>query len=278
MDLIQALVLGIVQGLTEFIPVSSSAHLVLAPWVLGWPDPGLAFDTVLHLGTLVGLLVYFWRDIPPLIAAFFSSLLRRGAWNARSGGRLAEPYSRVAWAIVIGSLPAGAIGLAFQDFFERLFSSEFAVGIFLLITALILVVSERLGRRVRAIEQITWLDALLIGVAQAAAIAPGLSRSGATIAAGLGRGLRRDDAARFSFLLSIPAIAAAGFLQLLDLVRDGRFSAELPLMAAGFFTAALSGYLCIRFLLSFLRRGRLYVFAGYCALVGGAVLLVSALG
>jgi undecaprenyl-diphosphatase len=278
MDFIQALVLGIVQGLTEFIPVSSSAHLVLAPWVLGWPDPGLAFDTILHLGTLVGLLVYFWRDIPPLVAAFFSSLRRRGAWNAQPGGRLAEPYSRVAWAIVIGSLPAGAIGLAFQDFFERLFSSEFAVGIFLLITALILVVSERLGRRARTIEQITWLDALLIGVAQAAAIAPGLSRSGATIAAGLGRGLRRDDAARFSFLLSIPAIAAAGFLQLLDLVRDGRLGAELPLMAAGFFTAALSGYLCIRFLLGFLQRGRLYVFAGYCALVGGAVLLVSALG
>lgn len=278
MDFIQALVLGIVQGLTEFIPVSSSAHLVLAPWVLGWPDPGLAFDTILHLGTLVGLLVYFWRDIPPLVAAFFSSLRRRGAWNAQPGGRLAEPYSRVAWALVIGSLPAGSIGFAFEGFFESLFSNESAVGAFLLVTALILVVSERLGRRARTLEHITWLDALLIGVAQAAAIAPGLSRSGATIAAGLGRGLRRDDAARFSFLLSIPAIAAAGFLQLLDLVRDGRLGAELPLMAAGFFTAALSGYLCIRFLLGFLQRGRLYVFAGYCALVGGAVLLVSALG
>ncbi len=274
MNLFQSFILGLVQGLTEFIPVSSSAHLVLVPWAAGWPNPGLAFDTMLHWGTLLAVVGYFWRDWVAIIRGFFGSLLRRGPISAVAGGRLADPAARLAWGIILGSIPAAALGYLFKDFFEGLFSSPLAVGGFLLVTALILALSERLGRRTRPLAQLQPPDAVLIGLAQAAAIAPGISRSGATIAAGLGRGLKRDDAARFSFLLGTPAILGAGLLQLPDMFGNAGLQAELPVLAVGLLTAAVTGYLCIKFLLNYLRRGRLYVFAAYCGVVGIAVLLV----
>jgi undecaprenyl-diphosphatase len=277
MDLIQSFILGLVQGLTEFIPVSSSAHLVLVPWAAGWSSPGLTFDTILHWGTLLAVLGYFWRDWLRVIGGFVRSLVRRGAWNTAPGGRLSDADSRLAWWLIIGSIPAAVLGYLFKDFFESLFSSPGAVGGFLLVTALILALSEMFGRRLRSLESVNLLDTFLIGLAQAIAIAPGISRSGATIAAGLGRGLKRDDAARFSFLLGTPAILGAGLLQLVHLVRAGNLGAELPLLAVGFVAAAVSGYLCIKFLLAYLRRGRLYVFAGYCAVIGAATLIASVL-
>lgn len=277
MDIIQAIILGVVQGLTEFIPISSSAHLVLVPWALGWDRPGLLFDTMLHWGTLIAVLGYFWRDWIAIVRGFWRSLTTPGPWRNAAGGRLADPNSRLAWGIILGTLPAVVLALLFEDFFESLFETPMAVAGFLLVTAAILIVSERFGRRVRDLPTLNIPDALVIGLAQAAAIAPGISRSGATIAAGLGRGLTREAAARFSFLLSTPAIVGAGVLQLLDLLSAGGSSLPLAAVVAGFVAAAASGYLCIKFLLAYLRRGKLYVFAAYCAIVGTTVLLISLL-
>ena len=279
MNLIQAIILGIVQGVTEFAPVSSSAHLVLVPWALGWPAPGVAFDAILHWGTLTAVIVYFWRDWLRVIKGFFRSLITRGPWNTRTDGRLADSDSRLAWWIILGTIPAMVLGLAFKDFFESLFSSPASVGALLLVTALILVLGERAGSRfrdrVRNVDQMNLVDTLLIGLAQAAAIAPGISRSGATIATGLARGLKREDAARFSFLLGAPIILGAGLIPLLDLIRSGGLAQELPALLVGFIAAALAGYFCIKSLLSYLRHGNLYIFAAYCAVIGVASLLLG---
>ncbi len=277
MNILHAIILGIIQGLTEFIPVSSSAHLVLVPWAFGWPAPGLLFDTMLHWGTLTAVVAYFWRDWIAVIRGFFRSLAVRGPWNSRPHGRLADVDSRLAWGIIIGTLPAVVLGVLFKDFFESLFGAPAAVAVFMLVTAGILTLSERLGRRTRSLTTLTMIDAVAVGFAQAVAIAPGISRSGATIAAGLARGLKREDAARYSFLLSTPIIFGAGLKQLFDVVT-GSATAGTPWGAvlAGTLAAALSGYLCIRFLLAYLRSGKLYVFAAYLVVVGVAVLILNA--
>jgi undecaprenyl-diphosphatase len=278
MNIIQGIILGIVQGATEFIPVSSSAHLVLVPWVLRWPSPGLLFDTLLHWGTLAAVLAYFWRDWLAIIKGFFRSLGQVGPWNSAPGGRLADPNSRLAWAIILGTIPAVVVGFLFKDYVESLFNSPTAVGVFLIMTGVILAVSERFGRRIRALDRLVIADSLAIGLAQAAAIAPGISRSGATIAAGLGRGLTREAAARFSFLLGTPAILGAGILQSVDVLRASEAATSWPAALAGVITAAVVGYLCIKFLLVYLQRGSLYVFAAYCALLGLAVVILSLIG
>jgi undecaprenyl-diphosphatase len=267
MSIIQAIILGIVQGATEFIPVSSSGHLVLVPWLLGWDSPGLVFDTVVHWGTLVAVLVYFWRDWWALITAWLRGLYR-WEWS--------DPDARLMWLLVVGSVPAAVIGYLLEDFFESLFSQPAWVSMFLLVTAGLLALSERLGRQTREIDDLRWLDALLIGLAQAAAIAPGISRSGATMAAGLLRGVRRAAAARFSFLLATPVIFGAGLFKLLDLFTVPDPLSQVPVLVVGFGAAALSGYFCIWGLLRYLQRGRLYPFAIYCALAGALCLVASA--
>jgi undecaprenyl-diphosphatase len=278
MDIIQSIILGIVQGATEFVPVSSSGHLVLIPWALGWPSPGLFFDTMLHWGTLAAVITYFWREWLAVIRAFFRSLIARGPWSAAPGGRLVDPDSRLAWGIILGTIPAVVLGFLLKDFFESLFGTPLAVGVFLIITAIILTVSEKIGRRVHSLAQLNMPDAVLIGLAQAAAIAPGISRSGATIAMGLTRGYRREDAARFSFMLAAPVILGAGVLQLFDVLRGAEAVTSSPAaLIAGTVAAGVTGYLVIRFLLSYLRRGSLYVFAVYCAVVGAAVVAANLL-
>jgi undecaprenyl-diphosphatase len=277
MNLFQALILGLIQGITEFIPVSSSAHLVLVPWVLAWPAPGLAFDTMAHWGTLTAVLVYFWRDWRAIARGFVHSLGARGGVSSEPGGRLADPDSRLAWWIIIATIPAAAAGYLFEGFFENLFHSPAAVGGFLLLTALVMSLSEWLSRGVRELAAARWPDAVIVGLAQAVAIAPGLSRSGTTIAAGMARGLTRESSARFSFLLSAPVILGAGLLKLLDLAQAGGLTSELPMLLVGFLAAAVAGYLCIRFLMAYLRRGELYVFSVYCAVLGIAVLIASAM-
>jgi len=277
MDIMRAIILGIVQGLTEFVPISSSAHLVLVPWAFGWDRAGLFFDTMLHWGTLLAVLTYFWRDWIGIARGFWRSLRVRGPWRSAAGGRLADPDSRLAWGIILGTVPATLLGLIFNDFFESLFETPTAVAGFLLVTAAFLTASERLGRRTRGLPSLNIPDALAIGLAQAIAIAPGISRSGATIAAGLARGLTREAAARFSFLLATPAILGAGLLQLLEVLLAGADAMWWPAVLAGFLAACISAYLCIKFLLAYLRRGRLYIFAVYCAVVGSAVLLINLL-
>ena len=297
MNIIQALVLGIVQGATEFIPISSSGHLVLVPWLLDWPEPGLVFDTIVHWGTLLAILAVFWRDIVALATAWAGSLsgskiALRGLLNPRFGpgsgdpGRaksdllslakcsLEQPEARLAWLIIVGTLPAALMGFLCQDFFESLFSSPGWVAALLLVTGGILALSERLGKRRRSLDDLGWLDSVLIGLAQGLAIAPGISRSGATIAMGLLRGVEREAAARYSFLLAAPIIFGAGLLQLIELFQAGAVGANWLSLIVGFLAAAISGYVCIRFLLAYLQRGRLYVFAAYCWLAGSASLII----
>jgi len=268
MDIIQAIILGLVQGASEFVPISSSGHLVLVPWLLGWPQPGLVFDTVVHWGTLVAVLAYFWRDFMALARAWGQSLASRN---------LGEPEARIAWLIIVGTVPAALMGSVGEDFFESLFAAPVWVAGFLLVTGLVLALSEWRSPRWKEPHQLAFWDSIIIGIAQGCAIAPGISRSGATMAAGLFRGLKREAAARYSFLLATPIIFGAGLLKILDLFEIGNATAHLPPLMLGFLAAALSGYLCIRFLLSYLQRGRLYVFAIYCWLAGGACLLTAIL-
>ena len=259
MDIIQALILGIIQGATEFLPISSSGHLVLVPWLLDWAEPGLAFDTIVHWGTLVAILVVLWRDFVALARAWARSLVERN---------LDATEARLAWLIIAGTLPAALIGFLWEDFFESLFRSPARVAALLLVTGVILALSERLGKRRRSMSELNWVDSVLIGLAQSLAIAPGISRSGATIAVGLLRGVKREAAARYSFLLATPIIFGAGLLQLVRLFQAGAVGVHLPPLIIGFLAAAISGYVCIKCLLAYLQRGRLYVFAIYCWLAG----------
>ncbi len=277
MDIIQALVLGLVQGATEFIPVSSSGHLVLVPWLMGWQKPDLVFDTTLHLGTIVAVVTFFWRDLIGLAWAWLRSLFMRDRAMLEEGVLSLPPYfaqAKLAWLIIIGTTPAAALGIVLGDFFESLFGSPLWVAVLLLVTGLILAVSERVGRRHREIDHLLLFEAMLIGLAQGCAIAPGISRSGATIAMGLLLGLKRDSAARYSFLLSTPIVIGAGGLQLLDLFSAGATTSQIGLLVVGFLAAALSGYFGIKFLLSYLARRTLYPFALYCWLAGGTCLLI----
>jgi len=271
MNLLHAFLLGVLQGATEFLPVSSSGHLVLVPWLLGWPAPGLAFDAVVHWGTALAIVAYFWRDWVSLVQAAFRFLRETGF----SGKNRVSAEARLAWLILLGTLPGVLAGYLLEDFFEGMFARPVAAAIFLLVTAALLTASERLGRRQRDLDTLAWLDALIIGLAQALAIFPGISRSGATIAAGLARGLRREPAARFSFLLATPIILGAGLLQVVDLARAGDLTTQATVLVAGLLAAGVVGFGCIHFLLRYLQRRRLYPFAVYCTVVGVACLLVA---
>lgn len=261
MSAFQAILLGAVQGLTEFLPISSSGHLVLVPTVFGWDDAGIAFDVLLHAGTLIAVVVYFRADLVRMTRAVFTK-----------DARLAQDR-RLAWLIVIATVPTVLIALAFDDLFESFFEQVAWVGVFMLVTAGALTAAELLSRRdIHGEAELSWWKAALIGVAQGAAIAPGVSRSGATIAAGMGAGLDRESAARFSFLMSVPVILAATARSALDVTAGAPFPDPIVALA-GFVTAALVGYLAIAVLLAYLKVGSLYVFAAYTAFVGTTVLV-----
>ena len=265
MDLLQAFILGIVQGATEYIPVSSSAHLVLVPWFLGWPDPSFEFEVLVQWGTLVGVFVFFWKDIWAVTQGVIQGLVQRdplGTFEAKLG-----------WLVVVATIPAVILGLLFKDYFEAAFASPALAGGFLILTAILLIAAERLGSRQRDLKEFTWLDAIIIGLWQAAAILPGISRSGSTIGGAVMRGFNRTAAARFSFLMSIPALLGAGLVALLDLLEAGTLAAQLPAISVGFVSAAISGYICIRWLLHYLQRNSLYVFAIYCIIVSIASII-----
>lgn len=273
-NIVEAIVLAIVQGLSEFIPISSSGHLVIVPWFLGWEKPSLLFDTVLHWGTLISIFLVFGADIWRIGLATLGSLASRS---------LVDVNARLGWFIVVGTIPALVTGLLFKDFFEALFSSPPAVGGFLLVTAALLTTSELIVRSrppQATLTSLTWRQAILIGLAQAIALAPGISRSGSTMAAGLGLGLRREDAARFSFLLGTPAFFGAGLLELLDAISvdAADVMAQAPILLLGLVVSAVVGYAAIRGLLAYLRRHSLYVFAGYCLVMGLLVLVLSFAG
>jgi len=270
MSLLQAVVLGIVQGLTEFLPVSSSAHLVLVPWAIGWefePEPAFVFSVLVQLGTLVGVIVYFWPDLVALLRATIHGLATRRP--------LAHPASRLAWLIALASLPAAAAGVLIKDVVEQAFDSPAAVSGFLVVTAAFLWVGDRLGRRDRSLDGLTPRDALWVGIGQAFALFPGISRSGATIAAGLTRHLTRPEAARLSFLMSVPVMIGAGAIASLDLLASPTAFAQLPPLGAGFVSAAVVGYFSVRWFMGYLARRPLAPFALYCLAVGAAGLIAS---
>ena len=267
MNLLQAFILGLVQGATEYIPVSSSAHLVIVPWLLGWPDPPFEFEVLIQWGTLVGVFVYFWADIWAIVKGVLVGL--------RQGRPLATFEARLGWLVVLATIPAVILGLLFKDYFEAAFAAPVFAGGLLILTALLLVVAERFGTRTRQLESLTWLDALIVGFWQAAAILPGISRSGATISGAVLQGFNRPDAARFSFLMSIPALLGAGVVALNDLLGSGTLVAQLPAITVGFVTAAVAGYLCIRWLLHYLQRHSLYVFAAYCVAFSLLTIIVA---
>lgn len=272
MSLIQALVLGVVQGATEFLPISSSGHLVLTPWLLGWQiEQGQAFifNILVQWGTILAVIVYFRDDLWQLLLAGLRSL--------RGGEALREPAARRAWMIIAASIPAAILGLLLKASVELSFTSPLAVSIFLMATATLLFLSERLGSLERSMDSLNWTDAIWIGFFQALALFPGISRSGATIAGGLLRGLNREQAARFSFLLAVPAMLGAGFIALLDLGQAADAAEQVGPLLVGFLTAALVGFAAIHWLLSFLRTRRLYSFAIYCAVISLGSIMIYAL-
>lgn len=270
MTIWETIILGILQGATEFLPVSSSGHLVLVPAILNWPAADLSLVAIVHQGTLVAVFVYFRHDLWNIVKATWHGLLNRQFF--------ASSESRLGWYIMLGSVPAGVAGLLLENFFHEVFGTPAVAAGFLLVTAVLLILGEKLRSGDKLIEKMTLPDAMVIGLFQTLALFPGVSRSGSTITGGLLRGLDRATAARFSFLLGVPAILGAGLLSGLDLLRADDLATQIPLLLAGFAAAAVSGYLCIHFLLTWLRRHSLYLFAGYTAAFGTIYLLVYFLG
>jgi len=260
----QAWILGVVQGLTEFLPISSSAHLVLVPHALGWqldPEQAFIFDVLVQWGTLLAVLFYFRRDWAAMLAAAIRALRQpRAAWH--------DTDVQLLLAVGLATVPAALAGLLFKAAVEAAFASPRAVGAFLLLTAGMMAWAELRGRRQRDLSTLTWRDALFVGLGQALALLPGVSRSGATIAAGMLRDLRRAAAARFSFLMSVPIMLAAGLVALKDWAALPTHTDFGLALAVGFLAATVTGYLAIRALLGFLSRHSLWPFVVYCALLG----------
>jgi undecaprenyl-diphosphatase len=268
MTILQALILGIVQGLTEFLPISSSGHLVLVPHLLNWQIPEeqvFVFDVLVQLGTLAAVIVYFWKDLWHIFSAFITNFWRREAYD--------RSEVRLGWYILLATIPAVVLGLLFKDIVEAAFSHPRVTAMFLAFTALLLIAAESVGKRVKSLEKVTWLDSLIVGFFQALAVFPGVSRSGATITGGMARDMDRPTAARFSFLIAVPVMIGAGALTIFDLFEVPNLGDFIAPMAIGFIAAGVVGYLSIHWLLRYLTRNRLYYFAVYLVLVSTLVLV-----
>jgi undecaprenyl-diphosphatase len=268
MTIFQSLLLGIIQGLTEFIPVSSTAHLLIAQYFMGI-NPGdtapFAFSVLVQLGTLLALIIYFAKDLWAIIKAFFAK-------------PFSTPMNRMAWYIIIATIPALIAGYLLKDAVKALFTTPLLEACIRLFTAAVLLsLAEWLTKKSRNLESMTWLDALIIGLFQVISVFPGASRSGTTISAGMFRGLERKSAARFAFLMSVPVMLAAGGYEMLDVIKLSNLASFLPVLAVGFIAAAIVGWLAIKWLLGYLNKHSLYIFAGYCAVIGLALLLIQLL-
>jgi undecaprenyl-diphosphatase len=260
MTVFQALVLGVLQGLAEFLPISSSAHLALAPWAFGWPEPGLAVDVALHVGTLVAVLVYFREEWMRLIAAAIEIVRTQ---------RIQTVEQRRVIYLIVATIPGGLAGVAFNDYAESTFRSPALIASALAAMGVLLWLVDRVRPANRPLESIRWSDAILIGIAQAFAILPGVSRSGATITAGRALRLDRASAATFSFLMSMPIIAAAAIFEVPHLLHSGGASAPL---LVGVLASALSGWLAIAIVMRYVRTHSYGVFAVYRVALGAAAL------
>ena len=270
MTLFHAFLLGIVQGLTEFIPVSSTAHLLIVSNLLGIPsdDKTFAFSVIVQLGTVFALLLFFWKDIWHIITGFFLGIKQRKPFETLN--------TRLGWLVIIATIPALVIGFFLKDVIQIMFKDALSLAAFrLLVTAALLTLVEYFDRRDRTLESATWQDALSVGLFQVLAIFPGASRSGSTIAGGMIRGFDRPSAARFAFLMSAPILLAAGAYESLQVINMSGTRDFLPYLITGFVTAAVVGWFAIKWLINYLNKHSLYVFAIYCGIVGVLLLLVQ---
>ena len=257
MDWLQVVILSLVQGISEFLPVSSSAHLILVPVLTEWEDQGLAFDVALHLGSLLAVVLYFRRDLVAMTASWFRSLQTREP----------DADARLAWAVLFGTIPVGLAGLAFKDTIETVLRSPLYLAAGLIVFGIVLAWADLRHRGTRTETQINWKDVLVIGCAQALALFPGTSRSGITITAALFMGMNREAASRFSFLLSIPVIVLASGLQIKSLLETPA-PIQWGAMAAGIALSGVSAYLCIHYFLAFIKRIGMMPFVAYRIVLG----------
>ena len=275
MTVIQAIILGIVQGLTEFLPISSSGHLLLVPWLFNWhflldnPDLNKTFDVALHLGTFVAVLAYFWREVGKLIAAWVRSIGRRS---------LADPMAKLAWLLIVSTIPAALVGVALESFIEDRLGKPWIIAIAMIVFAGFMYLVDHIAKLDRELDSLTWFDAVLIGCAQALALCPGVSRSGITMMTGMLLRLDRESAARYSFLLSIPVIGGAAAYKALEVARDGLPAGTAMPFAVGMVSAAISGMAAIWFVLAYLKRHNFNLFVLYRIVVGVAVLILIVAG
>jgi undecaprenyl-diphosphatase len=266
--LLESVILGVIQGLTEFLPISSTAHLVMVPWLFSWDVKllnSLTYDVALHLGTFLGIVAFFWKDLVALIKAFFRSVARRNIED--------EIGQRLAWCVVIGTIPAAVLGYLFEERVETTFRAPVNIAVWLVVFGIVMWVAERYSRQARQLEDIRLKDAVLIGVAQALALMPGVSRSGITISAGLFLDIKREGAARFSFLLSTPAIFGAAVVKLKVLAHGIPHGDAIPLIL-GTVASATSGFFAIKYLLKYLQHRKLNAFVLY-RIAFAAILLLA---
>ncbi|HXG30118.1 MAG TPA: undecaprenyl-diphosphatase UppP [Thermodesulfobacteriota bacterium] len=263
MNTLQSVILGIVQGITEFLPISSTAHLALIPWFFSWRDPGLAFDVALHIGTLLAVIYYFWTDLLAIIREFIQGVFTRGFKN--------HPNGKTGLFIIVATIPGGIFGFVFEEQASGIFRHPLAIAFSVFSFGIILYVSDRVSKKQKGISEMSVLDCLVIGIVQALAIVPGVSRSGASITGGLIRNLRRDEAARFSFLLSTPLIFGAVLLESRHL--DYATVTSLPFMA-GLLTSAVFGFLSIKYLLRYVQTNSYNVFVIYRIALTALILLL----
>ncbi len=271
-DLISAIILGAVQGISEFLPISSSAHLVLVPHLLG-VETSLVFDTILHLGTLVAIFSVFWKDIVNILKGFILSILDlTESKEVFLKGIREVPAKRFAWLLIVATIPTGIMGILFKDAIETIFRGTLFIGVFLIITGILLYMSERHKSGSITERDMTFKQAIALGVCQGLAVLPGISRSGATISAGLFAGLNREYAARYSFILSIPAVLGAGLIQIKDIVT---IDVSAFVLVAGFLSSVIFGYLSIKLLLKMIEGWSLDIFAFYCWIIGIITILAT---
>ncbi len=269
MSIFQTIILGIVQGATEFIPISSSGHLVLVPYLFGWDLPekdAFIFNVLVQVATLIAVFAYYWKDLVKIFQEMIRSLIQRNLFISEE--------SRLGWYLIISTIPAGIAGILLKDPVERAFNNITATAVALIFTAIILLTAEYISRQKSHSNQINWFDALWIGVFQILAIFPGISRSGSTITGGMTRNFDRPTAARYSFLMSVPIMLAAGALEVSELFSLPDISSILPPFLIGFIVAGIVGYFSIKWLIGYLTKKPLFIFSIYCGIVGILLLVL----
>jgi len=258
MDILQAIIYGIIQGLGEFLPISSTAHITLIPWLFGWKDPGLAFDIALHMGTLLAVVIFFWKDWIKLIKAGFTDI------KSKDG--------RLFWYIMLACIPGGIFGLLFEDQIETTFRNPLLIGVMLIVMGFVIYVADKYSKSEIVLKDISFKRSFLIGVSQAIAMIPGVSRSGITMATGRALSIKREDAARFTFLLSTPFIFLSGVYKAKDLIS---VSIDIVPFIIAIVMAGIVGALSIKFILEYLKRKGFGIFAVYRFILGTIVIIVS---